>query len=395
MSTALEKPALGRPESLAVVLRRPEFSARFAQVLGARAGEFTASLLSVGMTMPDVDPISIVQQGMKAAALELPVEKSLGFAWIVPFMEKGVKVAQFQIGYKGFIQLALRTGHYLKMNVKPVNKEAFVGYDDVGEPIIDWTLLDETQEAVGYAFAWKLVNGFTKVCYWPKAKVEAHAKRYSQSYSKGYSTPWKTHFDQMAMKTVVKNELAKWGILSVQFQKAIELDQSAVDTKGNTTYPDGTDSAFEETPSLGEGAEDAIPLPTKPAQAAPAVESTPANKPTMAERMHRPSKPEPAPEPEPAQPVTQAQPAAPVAPDPATGGETSAALAKKVSEMGVPEEDFLQWLDTTGILRGANQFAEIADLPEEDAKKIIVMDARLAKCRKIYGKPEPTAPAAS
>ena len=207
---------------------------------------------------------------MTAAALDLPVNKNLGFAWIVPYGGRDGKVAQFQMGWKGFVQLALRTSLYQRMNAKPINAEAFGGYDDVGEPKIIWENIDETKEAIGYVFAWKLTNGFTKVCYWPKSKVEGHAKRYSKAYQKGYDSPWKTHFDEMALKTVVKNELSRWGILSIQLERALKSDQATIKEDGEPDFIDAETETIK--PDFGAPNE----LNDAPAE-------TPKEKPTKAE----------------------------------------------------------------------------------------------------------------
>ncbi len=198
--------------------------------------------------MPDVEPKSIIGSAMIAACLDLPIEKSLGFAWIVPYKKGDQKLAQFQIGFRGYIQLAQRTGYYAGMNACPVNAEAFKGRDNLGEPIIDWDLLDETKPAVGYFFGFKMVNGFTKGTYWTKAKVEAHARKYSQAFRSSYDSPWKSHFDKMALKTVISNELSDWGIMSVQFQLARKADQGVTkDIDAEVEYIDA-----EAPPALAE-----------------------------------------------------------------------------------------------------------------------------------------------
>lgn len=232
-------------DTLDAILKRPAYAERFNQVLGERGPQFMSSILSIGRTMQDVDPKSLIASAMIAATLDLPIEKNLGFAWMVPYRAGGgVKMVQFQMGYKGYIQLAQRTGRYERMNARPVNKEALVGFDDVGEPKIDWDKLDETKPAVGYFFGFKLTNGFTKVCYWTKEKVEAHARKYSQAFRAGGDTPWKTEFDKMAMKTVIANELSDWGVLSVQWQHARKHDQGVVaDIDAEVTYIDNSETA--------------------------------------------------------------------------------------------------------------------------------------------------------
>jgi len=240
-------------ETLEAILARPAYAQRFQQVLGDKASQFCSSLVSIGRAMPDVEPKSIIGSAMIAACLDLPIEKNLGFAWIVPYKKDGKKFAQFQMGFKGYIQLALRTGYYAGMNAVPINKEAYKGRDPLGEPIIDWDKLDETAEAIGYAFGFKMVNGFMKMCYWTKDKVKAHAQRYSQSFRGGYDSPWKTHFDKMALKTVIANELSDWGILSVQFQLARKSDQAMIkDIDAEAEYIDGIDNAGQ----IGNGEEE-------------------------------------------------------------------------------------------------------------------------------------------
>jgi recombination protein RecT len=213
------------------LLSKPEYQARFKEVLGTRANQFVASVISLGNTLPvNVDPPSVVAGAMTAAVLDLPVDKNLGFAWIVPYRKNGVMYGQFQLGYKGYVQLGLRSGQYKRMNARAVNEDAVGGFDEVGERIIHWDKIDEEKPVVGYVFAFQLVNGFTKVAYWEKKRVEEHAKRYSQAFRGGYDSPWKSNFDSMALKSVIKNELARWGLLSIDMQKGMKHDQGVQNT---------------------------------------------------------------------------------------------------------------------------------------------------------------------
>lgn len=212
-----------RPESVRDFLALPAYKARFGEVLGNRAPQFIASLIQLTNDpyLGRCEPKSVIASAMIAAVLDFPIEKSLGFAHIVPYGG----VAQFQMAAKGYVQLALRSGQYQRLNAKPVNAEAIGGYDEVGEPEINWSLLDETKPAVGYVVAWKLVNGFVKRAYWSKAKVEDHASKFSQAYKKKKTdSPWFTNFDKMALKTVLMNELRTYGPLSVQMQTAMKHD---------------------------------------------------------------------------------------------------------------------------------------------------------------------------
>lgn len=213
-----------QPATIETMLAAPNIRQRFNEMLGARAPQFISSIITVykGFTQ-QVEPSSVIASAAIAATLDLPIEKNLGFAHIVPYSG----VAQFQMGFKGYVQLALRSGQYAAMNAVAINQECFGGYDNIGDPIIRWDLLDETKDAIGYVFAWRLVSGFAKTVYWPKAKVIAHAERFSQAYKKKKAdSPWSNNFDAMALKTVISNALRRWGILSVQMQTALKFDQT-------------------------------------------------------------------------------------------------------------------------------------------------------------------------
>lgn len=209
------------------LLEQDKYFAPFKQVMGDKAPQFVASIMQISNSglLAKADPRTIIASAYTAACLDLPIEKSLGFAHIVPYAGQ----AQFQIGFKGLIQLALRSGQYAAMNDFKVNKKAFVSYDArSGELVIDSDKMDEYDEDIaGYAFYFKLIGGFEKTVYWSKAKVEAHATRYSQAYKKGKKdSPWYTQFDAMALKTVIASSLRKYGILSIQMQTALKFDQA-------------------------------------------------------------------------------------------------------------------------------------------------------------------------
>lgn len=223
--TLLPEPA--NEARLSALLKAPAYASRFEEVLGARAPQFVSSLIAIGNTMPDVEPKSIIGSAMVAAALDLPIDKNLGFSWIIPYRKGDRKYAQFQMGYKGYIQLGMRSGQYARMNAVAINQEVFKGWDEVGEPVLDWDSYDPDKEVWGYFFGFQLVNGFTKKSVWTKAKVIEHAKRYSQSY-RNDSDIWRDQFHAMAIKTVTSNTLRKWGPLSVQLQRAVAADQAII-----------------------------------------------------------------------------------------------------------------------------------------------------------------------
>lgn len=266
------------------------YQARINQLLGQRAPQFAASLMSLAHSskqFAQVRPSSVIAAGVIAATLDLPIDKNLGFAWIIPYGE----LAQFQIGYKGYVQLALRSGRYAGMNAVKVNAEALGGFDQIGDPLIKWDQLDETKEAIGYAFAWRLTTGFTKVVYWPKKAVEAHAQKYSQAYrAKKKDSPWFGEFDKMALKTLITISLKRWGIMSVEdrFQLAFERDQSAaIDIDATPIYPDNetenagddeqtTEAAPADLSNLTEKlTKETAPAAVEPEAPAPAVEVAP------------------------------------------------------------------------------------------------------------------------
>jgi recombination protein RecT len=224
--------------ALSTIVDRPEYKGRFAEVLGKRAPQFISSMLAISNQahMRDVDPKTILAAAMTAATLDLPINQNLGFAYIVPY--KGN--AQFQMGYKGFIQLAMRTGQYRFINACRVFEGELVRYNKLtGELEIDEEA-KQSDTVVGYASYFRMLNGFEHALYMTADQVMAHAKRYSQSFSKGYSSVWKDDFDAMALKTVIKLLLSKWGMLSVQMEKALFEDQAMrVDVDAPATYPDG------------------------------------------------------------------------------------------------------------------------------------------------------------
>lgn len=320
-----ESQIVQRPETVKDYLALPDYKLRFQEVLGQRAAQFMSALVSVASQphLAKCEPRSVIGAAMVAATLDLPIEKSLGFAHVVPYGG----VAQFQMAAKGYIQLALRSAQYQRMNAKPINAEAFGGYDEVGEPKILWENLDETKPVIGYAVAWRLTNGFTKVAYWPRAKVEAHAQRFSKAYAaKKQDSPWFSNFDKMAIKTVVMNELRAWGVLSVQMQTALKHDMATVREVGAEPEYIDNDNDFSQTDG-GAVITDRPPPPPRATKGASRVKEN-ASKPaevivTEAEQAASETKtvtPEPktvTPAPEPAKTVTPL-PAKPKVADPIT-----------------------------------------------------------------------------
>ncbi len=211
---------------------------RFEKLLGKKSQGFISSVLQIvssNKLLNNADPQTVLTAAATAASLDLPINQNLGFAWIVPY--KGQ--AQFQMGWKGYVQLALRTGQYKKVNVTEVYENQFTSFNHLTEELVADFSIEGEGEIVGYAAYFRLSNGMEKTCYWTKAKVIKHAKKYSKSYHSKLST-WqdKDQFDAMAKKTVLKNTLSKWGILSIEMQTAQLVDQSVQEDEGNYEYPD-------------------------------------------------------------------------------------------------------------------------------------------------------------
>ncbi|MCL2563103.1 MAG: recombinase RecT [Oscillospiraceae bacterium] len=199
---------------------------------------FTASISSVVAVNPELqecDVGSILTCGLLGEALGLSPSPQLGHFYFVPFNDnrRGRKVATFILGYKGYIQLAIRSGQYKRINVLAIKKGELINYDPLAEEIevklIQDELARETAETTGYYAMFEYVNGFRKALYWSKDKMEQHALRYSKGYKakKGY-TFWEKDFDGMAYKTMLRQLISKWGIMSIEMVQAFEADNAAV-----------------------------------------------------------------------------------------------------------------------------------------------------------------------
>lgn len=219
------------------------------QVLHERKSSFVnniTALVSNSANLQECVPMSLVYAGLKATALDLPLDPNLGFAYVIPFKnnKKGVTEAQFQIGYKGFIQLAIRSGQFLLINVTDIREGELKGEDILtGEMSFSRVPDRESKPIVGYAAFFKLTNGFSKTMYMTVGEVKAHAGRYSQTYSSKNeyirkASKWATDFDAMAKKTVLKLLLSKYAPLSVEMQNAIQNDQAVIDDQGEAQYLD-------------------------------------------------------------------------------------------------------------------------------------------------------------
>jgi len=220
------------------LMQSPAIRDRITEVLGEkRAPAFMAAVIQLSQStgLAKCEPKSILGAAMQAATLELAINPTLGHAYVVPYGQS----AQFQIGYKGLIQLAQRSGKVTSINDFVVGGGQLVSFDPMtGHLVVDWDR-EPVGEPDGYGVFLALTNGFKKVVFWPRAKVLKHAERFSQAFKKGWDCPWKSDFDSMALKTVMKQTLSKYAPLSVEVQQAIASDQGAIDIEtGEVKYID-------------------------------------------------------------------------------------------------------------------------------------------------------------
>lgn len=187
---------------------------------------------------------SIFSGALLGESLNLSPSPQLGQFYLVPYKNNsaGTYEAQFQMGYKGYIQLAIRSGQYKKLNVMAVKEGELQYFDPLNEEIKINLMVDrwderEKAETIGYYAMFELVNGFKKAIYWSKKQMEEHAKRYSPGYAadvkKGTAyTFWSKNFDQMAYKTMLRQLISKWGIMSLDMQSAFSRDFTVEDDSG-------------------------------------------------------------------------------------------------------------------------------------------------------------------
>ena len=206
------------------------------------------ALVANNRALQPCKPASIMYVGLKATALGLPLDQNLGFAYAIPYKDNkaGETVAQFQMGYKGFIQLALRTGQFSTINATDIREGEISSINRLTGEITFTDVPDRAgRKIVGYAAFFRLTNGFRKTLYMSVEEITEHAKRYSQTFKSEYtrkSSKWTTDFDAMATKTVLKLLLSKYAPLSVEMQElreAITADQASFGDNGEIDYLDG------------------------------------------------------------------------------------------------------------------------------------------------------------
>lgn len=207
-----------RQQSLQQILDSESVRKRFVDVLGDAAAPFISSVLTTvngNEAFKNCSVASILSAAATAAALKLPVSPALGFAYIIPYNRH----ATFQLGYKGIIQLALRSGQYRTINSSAVREGQIKEIDFITGEIVKGEAISD--RIVGYIAYFELVNGFSKSLYMTNAEIETHALTFSKSfaYDRKYNkrtSVWSSNFDSMARKTVLKMLLSKYGIMSIE-----------------------------------------------------------------------------------------------------------------------------------------------------------------------------------
>lgn len=223
----------------------PKRSARFITAI--------TSAVSANPALQECDAGTILSAGLLGESLNLSPSPQLGQYYLVPFNDNKNhrKVAQFQLGYKGYIQLAIRSGQYKKLNVLPIKQGELIHFDPMNEEIEVHLIEDEMQReqvpTIGYYAMFEYTNGFRKAIYWSREKMESHALQYSNGYraKKGY-TFWEKNFDGMACKTMLRQLISKWGIMSIEMERAVTSDMGVISDNGEVDFVDSTQTSTTE-----------------------------------------------------------------------------------------------------------------------------------------------------
>ena len=227
-------------------------------IVGGKDGtRFVTAIVSAVNANPALQECtnpSILSAALLGHSLKLSPSPQLGQYYMVPFNDnkKGAKVAQFQLGYKGYIQLALRSGQYKKLNVLAIKEGELIRFDPLNEEIevnlIENEVAREKAPTIGYYAMFEYTNGFRKAMYWSREKMESHAEKYSQGYKakKGF-TFWEKDFDAMAYKTMLRQLISKWGVMSIEMQSALDSDMAVINEDGTKTYVENDDDIVAES----------------------------------------------------------------------------------------------------------------------------------------------------
>lgn len=224
------------------LFERNDVKEKFKEILGKRSSAFITSVLQIvvqNQLLANADPVTVYQAAAVAATLDLPLNQNLGFAYIVPYNQKykdgsewkTKSVAQFQMGYKGFIQLAQRSGQFKSINSAPVYEGQIINANPLDGYEFDFSIQKENAKIIGYAAKFKLINGFEATYFMSNDDLQKHGSRYSKTFNNDKGL-WNTDFDAMARKTVIKLLLSRFAPLSIEMQTAVITDQSVIKDAG-------------------------------------------------------------------------------------------------------------------------------------------------------------------
>lgn len=256
-----------KPKTFSAFLTSDAIKNRINNMVGGKDGQrfisAVISAVSVNPGLTECDHATILSAALLGESLKLSPSPQLGQYYLVPFNDKkrGTKVAQFQLGYKGYIQLAIRSGQYKKLNVLAIKEGELLGFDALNEEINVKLIENDTEreaaKTIGYYAMFEYTNGFRKAMYWSREKMMAHADKYSMAFSAQkyqelldgkipqsemwkYSSFWYKDFDGMAYKTMLRQLISRWGIMSIDLQTAIDKDMGAIHDDGSVDYVDNS-----------------------------------------------------------------------------------------------------------------------------------------------------------
>ena len=257
----------GKPKTFSAFLTSDAIKNRINAMVGGKDGQrfisAVISAVSVNPALTECEHSTILSAALLGESLKLSPSPQLGQYYLVPFNDKkrGCKVAQFQLGYKGYIQLAIRSGYYKKLNVLAIKEGELIRFDALNEEIevklIENDTDREAAKTIGYYAMFEYTNGFRKAMYWSREKMMAHADKYSMAFSAAkyldlldgkipqsemwkYSSFWYKDFDGMAYKTMLRQLISKWGIMSIEMQQAMDSDMAAIRDDGTVDYVDNS-----------------------------------------------------------------------------------------------------------------------------------------------------------
>ena len=266
-NSLVQRTGNNKPQTFSAFLTSDAIKNRINAMVGGKDGQrfisAVISAVSVNPGLTECDHATILSAALLGESLKLSPSPQLGQYYLVPFNDKkrGTKVAQFQLGYKGYIQLAIRSGQYKKLNVLAIKEGELIRFDALNEEIEVKLIDDDTEreaaKTIGYYAMFEYTNGFRKAMYWSREKMMAHADKYSMAFSAAkyqelldgkipqsemwkYSSFWYKDFDGMAYKTMLRQLISKWGIMSIDLQTAIDKDMAAINEDGTVDYVDNS-----------------------------------------------------------------------------------------------------------------------------------------------------------